>query len=44
MRKIQMVDLQAQFEEIQLELSGAFDQILSNTAFINGPDVQAFKT
>lgn len=44
MRKIQMVDLQAQFEEIQPELSEAFDQILSNTAFINGPDVQAFKS
>ena len=39
-----MVDLQAQFEEIQPELMGAFDHILSNTSFINGPDVQAFKS
>ena len=38
-----MVDLQAQFEEIQPELMKSFDQILTNTAFINGPDVQAFK-
>lgn len=43
MRKIQMVDLQAQFEEIQPEISEAFEQILTATAFINGPDVHLFK-
>lgn len=38
-----MVDLQAQFEEIQPEISEAFEQILTTTAFINGPDVHSFK-
>ena len=42
-RKIQMVDLKSQYEKIKTEVDAAIQNVISGTAFINGPDVQAFK-
>lgn len=42
MKKIQMVDLNAQYELIQTEVNQAIQQVLQSTAFINGPEVKAF--
>jgi dTDP-4-amino-4,6-dideoxygalactose transaminase len=41
--KIQMVDLKSQYEKIKQEVDAAIQNVISNTAFINGPDVKAFK-
>ena len=43
MRKIQMVDLQGQYERIKNEVQASFEEVLNTTAFINGPQVQAFQ-
>lgn len=43
MKKIQMVDLKGQYEEIKEEIKISFDDILENTAFINGPKVHSFQ-
>ncbi|MBC2838712.1 DegT/DnrJ/EryC1/StrS aminotransferase family protein [Robiginitalea sp. SC105] len=43
MRKIQMVDLTGQYQEIRDEIRKAFDGILESAAFINGPEVRAFQ-
>ena len=43
MRKIQMVDLQGQYERIKNEVQASFEEVLSTTTFINGPQVQAFQ-
>ena len=43
MKKIQMVDLQGQYERIKNEVQASFEEVLSTTAFINGPQVQAFQ-
>ena len=38
-----MVDLQGQYERIKDEIRVSFDEVLNTTAFINGPQVQAFQ-
>jgi len=43
MRKIQMVDLQSQYQQIKSEVQDAVQQILDNAAFINGPAVKNFQ-
>ena len=43
MRKIQMVDLIRQYEEIQAEIDQAFLGTIRSTAFINGPEVKSFQ-
>lgn len=43
-RKIQMVDLKSQYEKIKTEVDSAIQNVLNNTAFINGPEVKAFQT
>ncbi len=42
MEPIKMVDLHKQYLKIKDEIHGAFDRILQDTAFINGPPVKAF--
>lgn len=42
-RKIQMVDLKTQYEKIKQEVDAAIQNVLNNTAFINGPEVKAFQ-
>lgn len=37
-----MVDLRAQFEQIEEEINQAIQGVLSSTAFINGPEVKLF--
>ncbi|ATA68023.1 transcriptional regulator [Capnocytophaga cynodegmi] len=43
MKKIQMVDLNGQYQEIKEQVQDAFNEILESTAFINGPQVHAFQ-
>ncbi len=43
MRKIQMVDLLRQYEEIQSEIDHAILSTIHTTAFINGPEVKTFQ-
>ncbi|GLB54115.1 cell surface polysaccharide biosynthesis protein [Neptunitalea chrysea] len=43
MKKIQMVDLKGQYETIKDQIATSFDEVLSNTAFVNGPEVHAFQ-
>ncbi|SKB75487.1 dTDP-4-amino-4,6-dideoxygalactose transaminase [Salegentibacter holothuriorum] len=43
MRKIQMVDLKGQYEGIKDQVNTAFKEVIENTAFINGPEVQQFQ-
>ncbi|WP_093025314.1 DegT/DnrJ/EryC1/StrS family aminotransferase [Pustulibacterium marinum] len=43
MKKIQMVDLKGQYEEIKDQIATSFEEVLANTAFINGPEVHAFQ-
>ena len=43
MKKIQMVDLQGQYEKIRREVQTSFEEVLSTTAFINGPQVHSFQ-
>src|SRR3989344_6870385 len=42
-KKIQMVDLKSQYEKIKIEVDAAIQNVLDNTAFINGPEVKAFQ-
>lgn len=42
MKKIQMVDLQGQYNEIKDEINESFDGVLNSASFINGPEVQRF--
>jgi dTDP-4-amino-4,6-dideoxygalactose transaminase len=42
MNKIQMVDLKAQYNHIKYEVDKAIQNVIDNTAFINGPEVGAF--
>ncbi|MFD2696495.1 DegT/DnrJ/EryC1/StrS family aminotransferase [Mesonia sediminis] len=44
MKKIQMVDLKGQFLGIKNQVNSSFEQILENTAFINGPEVHHFQS
>jgi len=42
MDKIKMVDLHTQYDRIKEEIDHAIQQVLTSTAFIQGPDVQEF--
>lgn len=42
-KKIQMVDLIGQYEKIQAEIDKAVIDVIRSSAYINGPDVKAFK-
>ncbi|MBN8703747.1 MAG: DegT/DnrJ/EryC1/StrS family aminotransferase [Bacteroidetes bacterium] len=37
-----MVDLKTQYEKIKTEVDSAIQNVITNTAFINGPEVKAF--
>jgi len=43
MKKIQMVDLVSQYHKIKPEVDQALEGVMNSAAFINGPEVQAFK-
>ncbi|MBP7497557.1 MAG: DegT/DnrJ/EryC1/StrS family aminotransferase [Bacteroidales bacterium] len=43
MREINMVDLKSQYEKIKEEIDSAIKNVISSTAFINGPEVKAFQ-
>lgn len=43
MKKIQMVDLQGQYEPLKAQIQASFAEVLDSAAFINGPQVQAFR-
>ncbi len=43
MKKIQMVDLKGQYSRIKETLDPAIQEIIENTAFINGPKVHEFQ-
>jgi len=43
MRKIQMVDLNGQYEAIKDQVNSSFTTILETSAFINGPEVHGFQ-
>ncbi|MGB3143590.1 MAG: DegT/DnrJ/EryC1/StrS family aminotransferase [Maribacter sp.] len=43
MKKIQMVDLNGQYQEIKDQVNASIAQILETSAFINGPEVQSFQ-
>jgi len=42
MNKIQMVDLNGQYQSIKNEIQAGFDQVLNDSTFINGPQVVSF--
>jgi len=42
MKKIQMVDLRSQYEKIKEEIDAAMQEVIDQTAFINGPHVRLF--
>jgi dTDP-4-amino-4,6-dideoxygalactose transaminase len=44
MRKIQMVDLQNQYQEIKEEINQSIQDILTECTFINGPSVKQFQS
>jgi len=43
MRKIQMVDLKGQYNEIKDEVNTSIQEVIDNTSFINGPKVHEFQ-
>lgn len=43
MRKIQMVDLKGQYEQIKEQVNTSVLDVIESTAFINGPEVHAFQ-
>jgi len=43
MKKIQMVDLSGQYQYIKDQIQTGFNEVLDNTAYINGPQVHAFQ-
>ena len=43
MRKLMMVDLKSQYEEIKPEIDAAIREVIDSTAFINGPAVNKFQ-
>lgn len=43
MKIIQMVDLRGQYERVRQEMDEAIQECIDSTAFINGPQVKAFK-
>jgi UDP-2-acetamido-2-deoxy-ribo-hexuluronate aminotransferase len=42
-QKIQMVDLKTQYEKIKLDVDKEIQEVINNTAFINGPAVKEFQ-
>lgn len=42
-KKIQMVDLKGQYEKIKDEVDAGIQDVINNTAFINGPAVKEFQ-
>jgi dTDP-4-amino-4,6-dideoxygalactose transaminase len=44
MKKLQMVDLQSQYEKIQEKVDKAVIEVIRSAAFINGPEVKSFQT
>ena len=42
-KKIQMVDLKGQYQKIKTEVDAAIQDVINNTAFINGPAVKEFQ-
>jgi UDP-2-acetamido-2-deoxy-ribo-hexuluronate aminotransferase len=44
MKKIQMVDLQSQYEKIKPQIDSAMNEVIASAAFINGPEVKNFQT
>lgn len=44
MRKIQMVDLLGQYEKIKSRVDAAVLDVVSSSAYINGPEVKAFQS
>ncbi len=44
MKKIQMVDLQSQYEKIKPEIDKAINDVVASAAFINGPEVKKFQS
>ena len=42
-KKIQMVDLKSQYLKIKAEVDAGIEEVISNTAFINGPAVKQFQ-
>ena len=44
MKKIQMVDLQSQYEKIKPEVDIAINNVVASAAFINGPEVKNFQS
>ncbi len=43
MKKIQMVDLKGQYEQIKEQVNTSILNVIESTAFINGPEVHAFQ-
>ena len=43
MKKIQMVDLQGQYDSIKDQINTSLQEIMNTSAFINGPEVQNFQ-
>ncbi|MDO4728516.1 MAG: DegT/DnrJ/EryC1/StrS family aminotransferase [Bacteroidota bacterium] len=43
MKKIQMVDLKSQYEQIKTQILTGFEEVLEEASFINGPKVHAFQ-
>ena len=43
MKELRMVDLKGQYEAIKHQVNAAIQEVIDNTAFINGPKVHAFQ-
>lgn len=43
MKKIQMVDLKSQYDRIKTTVDASIQEVLDNTAYINGPEVHKFQ-
>ncbi len=43
MRKLQMVDLQSQYQKIKPKIDQAIQEVLASSAYINGPKVKEFQ-
>src|SRR5690554_7856725 len=43
MKKLQMVDLKSQYEDIKEEINAGIQEVLDTTAYINGPKVHEFQ-
>ena len=43
MRKLQMVDLKSQYDKIKDTVNNSIQEVLDNTAYINGPQVHEFQ-